>query len=230
MTCVSGLFLMLFLKIQNMLINMREKITDIKIEDLPFTDFLSARYSMTVRVNASKTYELSKKENISFFNLTTACILNAINEIPEFKLRIKDGKVVEYEYINAVTPILQEDHTIREIEVTPPTKFKNIYEWNNHLENKKKNIKDTFQIEPMKRDELPLVNFSCIPWIDFDSMTNPVAYPNQIMPLITWGKLVNGKLPITLTASHIFIFGWHFKLFYEKVENNLTNPEKLFST
>jgi chloramphenicol O-acetyltransferase type A len=48
------------------------------------------------------------------------------------------------------------------------------------------------------------------------------------MPVISWGKLVDEKIPVSLTASHIFIFGWHFKLFYENLERYLNNPETLF--
>lgn len=125
-----------------------------------------------------------------------------------------DGNVIEYEHINAVSPIMQEDHTIREIEIQPLSEFEDIHEWNGYVENKKANIDDNqFLVEPMMRDELPIANLSCIPWIDFDSMTNIIASPNQIMPAISWGKMVDGKIPIYLTASHVFIFGWHFKLF-----------------
>ncbi|MBR1611406.1 MAG: chloramphenicol acetyltransferase, partial [Methanobrevibacter sp.] len=136
---------------------------------------------------------------------------------------------IEYDHINAVSPIMQEDHTIREIEIIPSSEFEDIYKWNDYVENKKLNIEDNqFLVEPMMRDELPIANLSCIPWIDFDSMTNIIASPNQIMPAISWGKMVDGKIPISLTASHVFIFGWHFKLFYEKTEEYLTNPERLF--
>lgn len=206
-----------------------KKVLDIDVNELPFGDFLTSRYSMTVRVNAQKTYEMAKSENIPFFNLTSACILEALNEIPEFRWRIIDGEVVEFEAINGVSPIMQKDHTIREIEFKPAGEFENIHEWNSYVENKKKNIEDNqYLVEPMKRDEEPITNLSCIPWLDFDAMTNIIASPNQIMPVISWGKLVGGKIPISLTASHVFIFGWHFKLFYEYVEKYLNNPEKLF--
>ena len=143
--------------------------------------------------------------------------------------RIIGDNVVEYDKINAVSPIMQSDYTIREIEIKPVGEFGDIYQWNEYVENKKNNIDDNqYLVEPMKRDEEPIANLSCIPWIDFDSMTNIIASPNQIMPVISWGKLVDGKIPISLTASHVFIFGWHFKLFYENLEKYLNNPEKLF--
>ena len=118
---------------------MKYKITDIKEDELPFGDFLTSRYSMTVKVKADECYTLSKRKNIPFFNLTAACILEAINEIPEFKLRIRDGNVIEYDYINAVSPIMQEDYSIREIEIVPPSEFEDIYKWNDYVENKKNN-------------------------------------------------------------------------------------------
>ncbi|ORX52254.1 chloramphenicol O-acetyltransferase [Piromyces finnis] len=208
----------------------KEKVLDVKVENLPFTNFLTSRYSMTVRIPAQQTYDFAKSEGMSFFNLTTACLLKAINEIPEFKYRIKDGHVVEYEKINAISPIMQPDHSICEIEIKPISEFNSIKEWNSYIENKKKNIEDNqFIVEPSLRDVLPIANFSCIPWINFDSMTNIIAEPNQIMPVVSWGKFVDGKIPISLTASHIFVFGWQFKLFYEKAEDYLTHPEKLIN-
>ena len=49
------------------------------------------------------------------------------------------------------------------------------------------------------------------------------------MPIISWGKLVNGKIPVSLTASHIFIFGYHFKLFYENIEKYFQDPELILN-
>lgn len=207
--------------------NKKRKI-DIDVNELPFQDFLTSRYSMTVRVNAQNAFEYSKKENIKFFNITVASILKAINEIPEFKRRIIENEIFEYEYINAVSPIIQEDYSLKEIEIKPCSEFESLEKWNNDLENRKKNIENNqFLVEPSLRDSLPICNLSCVPWLDFDSMTNIIASPHQIMPVISWGKLVNGKIPVSLTASHIFIFGYHFKLFYEKLEYYLENINQI---
>jgi chloramphenicol O-acetyltransferase type A len=183
---------------------------------------------MTVRVNAQNTYEYAKENNIPFFNMTAASILEAINEITEFKRRIIDDKVYEYDKINGVSPIMQDDHSIREIEILPPSEFQTLTEFNEYIENKKNDIENNqYLVEPSLRDQMPICNLSCIPWINFDSMTNIIASPNQLMPVITWGKLVDGKIPVSLTVSHVFIFGYHFKLFYEKIEQYLENPELL---
>ena len=92
-----------------------KKVLDIKYESLPFLDFQNTRYSMTVKINIGQLYNYSKSNKIPFFNLTSACILKAINEIPEFKKRIINKQVIEYENISSITPILQEDKTTKEI-------------------------------------------------------------------------------------------------------------------
>ena len=204
----------------------KKKLLDIKYESLPFIDFLCPRYSMTVKVKSQKLYEYSKKNNIPFFNLTSACILKTINEIPEFKKRIINKQIYEYENISAITPILLNDNTTKEIEIPPLHYFNSFKEWNEYIQYKKKNIdKEIFICDGFKRDEEPIVNFSCIPWIHFESMTNVVSSSHQIYPVISWGKLEEGKIPISLTVSHIFFFGYHFKLFYEGVEKYFNEPE-----
>ena len=203
-----------------------KKKLDIKYESLPFLDFFCSKYSMTAKVDISKVYEHSKKNGIPFFNLTSACILCTVNEIPELKKRIINKEVVEYENISAVTPILQEDKSIKEIEMPPLYYFNTFKEWNDYIQYKKKNIeKEEFILPSSKRDEEPIANFSCIPWVHFESMTNLVYQPLSIYPTISWGKMEDGKIPITLSVSHIFFFGYHFKLFYENIEKYFKNPE-----
>ena len=206
----------------------KSKTLEMKVLDLSFIFFFSSRYSMTVKINAINTYNYSKKNNIPFFNLTLGCLLEVINEIPEFKRRIIKDKIIEYEKINAVTPILQKDNSIREIEIVPISNFENFNKWNEYVQFKKKNIEELqYKINASNREEEPIANFSCIPWINFESMTNVTFSSHQIMPCISWGKLTDDKISISLTANHNFIFGFHFKLFYENIEKYLCNPQLL---
>ena len=73
---------------------------------------------MISKVNISKTNEYSKNKKIPFFNLTSDCILSAINEIPEFKKRSINKQVFQFDNVNVITPILLEDKPIREIKLS----------------------------------------------------------------------------------------------------------------
>lgn len=201
---------------------------DIKVEELPFKDFLATQFSMTARVNVQNTYNYAKKNNISFFNMTSACILEAINEIPEFKRRIIDDKVYEYEKINAITPLIQEDHSLKVLEILPVSEHESIEEYNQYLEDKKNDIENNqFLGDPSLTDSYPICSFSCIPWTNFESMSNIIESSKQSMPVITWGKLVDGTIPVSVAASQIFLSPYHFQLLYEKIEKYLGNPEEM---
>ena len=204
----------------------KKKLLDIKYESLPFIDFLNPRYTTTVKVKGQKLYDFSKKNSIPFFNLTSACFLKAANEIPELKRCIIDKQVYEYENINAMTPIFMPDKTVKYIKIPPLHYFKSFKEWNEYLQYKKKNIeKENCTLDAYTKDEEPIIYLSCIPWIHFESMTNVVSTPQQINPAVVWGKLEENKIPISLTVSHIFFYGYHFKLFFEGVEKYFDNPE-----
>lgn len=203
------------------------KVLDIDVKDLPYQEFMSSRYSMTVKVDVSETYKFAKKENLSFFNLTAGSILEGLNQVPELKRRIVDNKVIEFDKLNGVTPILQEDFSIREIEFEPISDFKDIFTWNDYLNDKKANIVD-YGVDPFERDSKPIANLSCVKWIDFEAMDHIILEPKQCMPVIAWGKMVDGKVPLSLSSNHMFVFGYHYHLFYENVEKYLANPNLAF--
>ena len=66
------------------------------LENNPFINFLSSRYSMSARVNVENLWNYSKEEDLSFFVMSLGALMNSINKIPEMKRRIIDGKVIEF--------------------------------------------------------------------------------------------------------------------------------------
>lgn len=70
-----------------------------------------------------------------------------------------------------------------------------------------------------------IANYSCIPWVDFESITSGILTGNQIQPLITWGKVnENYEMSVAITVSHIFVNGRELGLFYKKVQENFNQP------
>ena len=87
---------------------------EFNLKENPFIDFLSARYAMSARVNVEKLWKYCKENDKSFFVMSLGCILNAVNSVPELKRRIIDGKAVEYDYLEGLSPIMDEDNKIFE--------------------------------------------------------------------------------------------------------------------
>ena len=197
---------------------------DFDLKNNPFYNFQSSRYTMSARINVENLWKFCKRNDYSFFILSLGCLMNAANSVPNLKRRIINGEAVEYDFLDGVSPIMNEDEdTYREIRVDIPQKFGDIFKWHDYVVEKSKEILDGkdggFVLAMEERDFTNIANFSCIPWVDFDSITSCVLNGRQIQPLITWGRVnENYEMSITITVSHIFVQGRDLAYFFENAQ------------
>ncbi|MBO6124203.1 MAG: chloramphenicol acetyltransferase [Methanobrevibacter sp.] len=194
------------------------------LENNPFINFKSARYAMSARVNVEKLWKWCHENDKSFFVMSLSCLLNAVNSVPQLKRRIIDGKAIEYDYLEGVSPIMDEDNDIyREMRVRTPQEFNSILEWHDYVRELISDIledgKEGFFCEMEERDMTNIVNMSCIPWVDFDMLTNCVVDGRAVQPLVTWGKVNDDyEMSVSITVSHIFVNGRELAYFYENAQ------------
>lgn len=202
---------------------------EFNLEENPFINILSARYSMSARINVEKLWNWCHENDKSFFIMSLGCLMNAVNSIPELKRRIIDGKAVEYDHLDGVSPIMNEGNEVyKEMRVKTPQEFDDILSWHDYVRDMSSGIlsgeKKEFFIEMEKRDLINIANFSCIPWVDFDMITNCVVDGNAIQPLITWGKVSEDfEMSVSITVSHIFVNGRELAYFYENAQKEFEN-------
>ena len=199
---------------------------DFDLENNPFINFLSSRYTMSARVNVENLWIKSKEQDLSFFVMSLGALMNALNDIPQMRRRIIDGKVIEFESLDAVCPIMDKEETVfKEIRIEAPQRFYNILKWHDYVVDYQLNVLEgvdkAFDLDTMERDKINIANFSCIPWVDFDSITNATAAGNAIQPLITWGKVNDDyEMTVSITVSHIFVNGLELAKFYKNAQEN----------
>ena len=199
---------------------------DFDLENNPFINFLSSRYTMSARVNVENLWIKSKEQDLSFFVMSLGALMNALNDIPQMRRRIIDGKVIEFESLDAVCPIMDKEETVfKEIRIEGPQRFYNILKWHDYVVDYQLNVLEgvdkAFDVDTLERDKINIANFSCIPWVDFDSITNATAAGNAIQPLITWGKVNdNYEMTVSITVSHIFVNGLELAKFYKNAQEN----------
>lgn len=204
---------------------------EFNLNENPFYDFLSSRYCMSARINVEKLWKYCKSNDESFFILSLGCLMNAVNSVSELKRRIINEKVVEFDYLEGTSPIMNKDEEIyREMRVKTPQNFKNIHQWHDYVKKLSTDIlngnDEGFTLDMQKRDEENIANFSCIPWVDFDSITNCIVTGHQIQPLITWGKVnENYEMTVSITVSHIFVNGLEISKFFKNAQKEFNQIE-----
>lgn len=205
---------------------------DFDLKNNPFIDFQSSRYTMSARINVEKLWKFCKKNDYSFFILCLGCLMNGVNSVPNLKRRIINDEAVEYDYLEGLSPIMNDESDVyREMRVKTPQEFKDIFEWHDYVRELSDDIlsgkNKGFELEMEKRDFTNIANFSCIPWVDFDSITSCQTNGRQIQPLITWGKVNdNYEMSVSITVSHIFVNGRDLGYFFENIQKEFNHFKK----
>ena len=185
-----------------------------------FQEFINMRtsiYDMTVRMDVTNLVNYCRETKQSFFVNFLYLALRELNAIPEFRMRIHDGEPYIYDKIDCSFTIANDYGYFvnRSAEYTPYDDFyKNVLAIIEKAKTEKNTHPETSDLE-----RTDLLYFSCIPWVDFQSMTLPVIttpygsddQTYNIVPCIGWGKYVdeNGryKMSMHMKISHAFVDG-----------------------
>ncbi len=188
-----------------------------------FQKFDSSVFNVTVSIKAENLYRAAKVHGESFFLMSLYAILRAANSVPQIRQRYIDGQVVEFEKIAAMTPVMTKYETFCQT-------------WCEY--------EDTFsafkaaavpKIETAK-NSLPdsgdeygedFICCSCLPWLHFDSITQAACSFHQAVPVLAWGKMEKGIIPVSASFSHCFLDGLHVSRFFENMQNSFSDPESL---
>lgn len=196
-----------------------------------FREFIGMRtsiYDMTVRMDVTELLKYCKEKKQSFFANYLYLCLRELNQIPEFRMRVHDGEPYIYDrvdcsftvvndfgyFVNRSTAFASYEQFYGEVlSIIKAKKEKNVHPENSDL------------------DRTDLLYFSCIPWVDYQSMTLPVIttpygsddQTYNIVPCIGWGKYVeeNGryKMPMHMKVSHAFVDGKPLADAFNNIQN-----------
>lgn len=191
-----------------------------------FSKMKSPYFGIVAELDCTKAYEKAKENNISFFAYYFHKSMIAVNSINEFKYRIIDSKVYEFDTIHAGATIARKDGTFAFIYVPYSENF---YVFSNALQKEIYEVENSIGLrlndDDIKKD---LIRHSALPWVNFTAILHPTNFTeNESVPKIVFGKYVikEGKkmMPISLEAHHGLMDGFHFSQYYELLQQLLNN-------
>ena len=180
-----------------------------------FKEYADPFFNFTAPVDITRLYRFVKKNDLSVSLAALFYVMKAANEIREFRIRLVDGRLVEFDAVEATQTILNDDETFSfaYFEMRPDV-FQFFRDGKTALEKYKK-LK-TFDVES---DRLDLIYFSVIPWVSFTSFKHASRLERtQTVPRIVFGKIFDEgerkKIPLSVEANHTIMDGFHVgKLF-----------------
>lgn len=195
-----------------------------------FSKYSNPTFSMTVRLDVTELVEFSKKTDTSFFANFLFVVTKCLNRIEDFRLRIKDGKVVVYDVITPSYIVMNDNGVI----VTRQTEFSNDYsEFYSRVRKDIEQAKhDLTQKDFNNAGQNDVFYTSCIRWVDFTSISNPYHVPDAeqtSIPRLAWGKYVNEngrlKMSFDISAHHALMDGFEMSQGFMAIQNALSDIE-----
>src|SRR6187401_2549759 len=149
-----------------------------------FKDYEDPFFNFTGNLDVTSIYQVCKRSGLGFSLTTLYYSLVAANEIREFRIRLVEGRLVEFDRIHATQTILNDDETFSfaYFEFTG-----DVFEFNRTGRDaiqKYKAIK-SFDVETDRAD---LIYYSVIPWVSFTSFKHASRLDKtQTIPRIVFG-------------------------------------------
>ncbi|MFC1619738.1 CatA-like O-acetyltransferase [Candidatus Neomarinimicrobiota bacterium] len=190
-----------------------------------FSAFDHPHFSMCANVDLTAFYPVVKQRGFSFTVAIVYVLSRAANALPEFRYRIREGKVVEHEIVHPSVTILTDEDLFSFCTIDYSEDFPDFAA---RAAERIAHVKETptLKDEPGQDD---LLFMSAIPWVSFTSFTHPLhLQPADSVPRLAWGKFFEDgkflKMPLSVQGHHALIDGIHMGKFYAEVQDYLHQP------
>lgn len=185
-------------------------------------------FNITANVDITHLRQYLKAQQIPFTPAILFLVCKAANSIREFRWRIREGKIVEHNFVHpsiTVPTLVSEAFSFCYVDYQPEfTKFAPAFAQAQAA------MKDNPSFEDDEaRDDFLFI--SAIPWISFTSFQHAMHFhPSDSVPRIVWGKYFeeNGKIkmPLSVQVHHAILDGRHVGQYFDLLQQLMDEVEQ----
>lgn len=176
---------------------------------------------LTVNVDISDFIEAVKIKKLPFFLTFCYCVSKAANAVPEFRQRILEGKIIEFDSCRTSHTVALDDGTYCYCTLSSNMPFSDFLPY---AKQEQEAARQSRSIEE-EADIHDKIFISTLPWISYTALVQPVPIPADSNPRITWGKyfVQEGKtiMPVSVLCHHALVDGMHIAGFYKSLDEQL---------
>ena len=180
------------------------------------------QFNICMNLDVSNFVKFTKQKGLSFYYSMIYASTTVINQVENFKYRIRDDKVVLHDTIHPSFTDMNKDEKDDLFKLITVELSNDIYEFEKIAKEESENQYDYFGLDKLiGRDDL--IYITCIPCISFTHISHTISLnKNDSVPRISWGKYYKqGEktlLPFSVQANHSFIDGYHVGCYIERLQ------------
>ncbi|RNC87177.1 MAG: chloramphenicol acetyltransferase [Winogradskyella sp.] len=175
-------------------------------------------FGVVIPFDVTKAYEFSTKNKIGFFVKYLHDCMKAINAVDNFRYRIVEEQVVDFETINASATIARLDHTFGFSFIKYDTDLSVFIE---NYKKEKHRILNSDDLYPSNNGQ-DCIHCSAIPWFHFSGHKEPRSGNQKSIPELAFSKVEikdqKRMMNVSINVNHALIDGYHVGLFAEKFQ------------
>ena len=177
---------------------------------------------VTVEVDVTALLTLCREKGYSFYLMVLHAVALAADEVDEFRRRIDDGGIVEYDECPTSHTELKPDGTYAYCTLhhhMPLAEYLQKAEAARAAARKSGSIEEEAEVQSM-------YFISTLPWLHYTQLIQPVACGEESNPRFTWGKYqqnAEGRMmmPLSVLVHHALADGVHIAKFYDEFEKQM---------
>lgn len=195
-----------------------------------FNHFVGMAYpyvGVTVDVDVTDLLGCCREKGYSFYLMVLHAVALAADEVPEFRRRIDQGGIVEYEKCPTSHVELKPDGTYAYCTLhhhMPLAEYLARAEAARNAARESGSIEEEAEVQSM-------YFISTLPWLHYTQLIQPVACGEESNPRFTWGKYQQSSdgrmmMPLSVLVHHALADGVHIAKFYEAFDKQVKNISK----
>ena len=184
-----------------------------------FRTYDRPHYATTVRVAVTNMMAARKASGLSPFRHSIWAIGKGLHAVPELCMRFKGETVTQYRrlLLSPTIPLDNGDFRYTDLAWNPDRA-----RFDDHAADKIKDVREGAPLNANDGTIEDVAYLSCLPWLDYTSLDNALPGPEDCIPRISWGKIVETatghEMAMTLQVHHALVDGRQVGAFFEATE------------
>lgn len=192
-----------------------------------FKEYDNPFFGLTVDIDVARLLRYTKARDHSFFAAYLFLSQLQVNRIKEFRYRIVDDEVHDYDTITAGSTVLKSNEVFTFCYFDYMDSFKS---FEAHVLERTENCRQPESLLDDHDSNPAQVHYSVIPWVHFRGLTHPRNYgTGDSIPKIVFGKYSGAgdiiNMPVSVEAHHSLMDGFHMGRYFEGLQNCANFPE-----
>jgi len=180
-------------------------------------------YNMCMNLDITNFFAKTKEKNIHFYYAMIYAATYALNQVEQFRYRIRGEQVVLHDMIHPSFTDMSEGTDL--FKMVTVDMEKSILDFTKKAKEKSNNQSDYFVFKDVEgRDDLTYI--TCIPWVSFTHLSHTISFnKDDSIPRLAWGKHFKENntilLPFSVQAHHSFVDGIHIGKYIDYLQEYL---------